>query len=72
MRVGPLQADEGEHPHFAQLYITDSKLETSQRFANMNIPANVSILQKKLLSKPQPQPQYNSRQPQLQLGLIRL
>ena len=25
-----------------------------------------------LLSKPQPQPQYNSRQPQLQLGLIRL
>jgi hypothetical protein len=49
--VGPLQAQEGEDPCFAQLYVHDPSLETSQRFKNMTIPANMSSSQKRTLEK---------------------
>ena len=49
MRAGPLQAGEGVRPCFAQLYVHDSNLETSQRFQNMTIPASTSKPQKKVL-----------------------
>ena len=46
---GPLQADVGERPVFAQLYVHDSNLETNQRFANMSVPASLSQHKKQLL-----------------------
>ena len=49
--VGPLRANEGDTPYFAQLYLHDPLLESSQRFQNMTIPANMSSPQKKTLEK---------------------
>ena len=39
-RTGPLLPAEGETPRFSQLYCLDSRLESSQRFENMVLPAN--------------------------------
>ena len=47
--VGPLQAQEGETPRFAQLYVHDPKLESSIRFENMSIPECTSNVQKQIL-----------------------
>ena len=47
--AGPLKAADGEQPCFAQLYVHDPVLESSQRFKNMIIPANMSNAQKKVL-----------------------
>merc|ERR1712082_42943 len=44
--VGPLQAEEGERPCFAQLYVHDPNLETGQRFRNMTIHASMTVAQK--------------------------
>ena len=46
---GPLQAEAGETPVFAQLYVHDPNLQESQRFANMSLPANMSQGQKEML-----------------------
>ena len=40
--MGPLQAAEGETPVFAQLYVHDPALETTQRLANMHLPSNLT------------------------------
>ena len=37
-RMGPLVAEEGETPKFAQLYTLDPQLESTERFNNMRIP----------------------------------
>ena len=47
--AGPLKADGGEEPCFAQLLVHDPNLQSSMRFKNMTIPANMSKSQKKLL-----------------------
>ena len=39
---GPLQAEDGEDPKFAQLYIKDPALETTHRQANMSLPGSMS------------------------------
>ena len=44
--AGPLQAREGETPVFAQLYVLDPSLETTTRFANLTVPANISQREK--------------------------
>ena len=44
--AGPLQAREGANPVFSQLYILDPSLETSTRFANLRLPANISDREK--------------------------
>ena len=49
--AGPLQADQGKQPCFAQLYVHDASLETGLRFNNMFIPANMSKPQKSILKK---------------------
>ena len=48
-RMGPLQPEPGDQPCFAQLYILDSSLETTTRFANMTIPANTTFEEKNTL-----------------------
>ena len=48
---GPLQAEAGETPVFAQLYVHDPDLQESQRFANMSLPANMSKGQKEILRR---------------------
>ena len=50
-RVGPLQAENGEEPRFAQLYVHDPSLEASQRFKNMSIPSSMSTAQKENLAR---------------------
>ena len=50
-RMGPLQAEPGTRPCFAQLYVLDSSLKTTTRFNNMNIPANTSQPVKNILEK---------------------
>ena len=49
--AGPLQAEDGDRPYFAQLYLHDPLLESGERFKNMTIPANMSAAQKKILEK---------------------
>jgi len=39
---GPLQAEVGEDPKFAQLYVKDPALETAHRQANMSLPSSMS------------------------------
>ena len=48
-RAGALLPSDGEAPKFAQLYIYDPSLETSQRFENMVVPTSLSNSQKALL-----------------------
>ena len=48
-RAGALLPAEGELPRFAQLYVFDPTLETSQRFSNMNVPSTMSVSQKAIL-----------------------
>ena len=48
-RAGPLIPDDGEVPRFAQLYVHDPSMETSQRFHNMVLPSNLSALKKETL-----------------------
>ena len=50
-RVGSISAAEGEIPRFAQLYVYDSALESSQRFENMMISNDMSNAQKILLKE---------------------
>ena len=47
--MGPLQAAEGETPVFAQLYVHDPALETTQRLANMNLPSNLTRAEKEVV-----------------------
>ena len=47
--AGPLKASDGDRPYFAQLYLHDPLLESTQRFKNMTIPANMTKSQKKIL-----------------------
>ena len=47
--AGPLKAADGEQPCFAQLYVHDPVLESSLRFKNMVIPANMSHAQKRVI-----------------------
>ena len=49
--AGPLQAYDGERPYFAQLYLHDPQLESSERFKNMSVPANMTKSQKKILEQ---------------------
>ena len=49
--AGPLKANDGDQPYFAQLYLHDPQLESSQRFKNMTIPANMSKSQKKIMEQ---------------------
>ena len=39
---GPLQAEEGETPKFAQLYVKDPALEIAHRQENMSVPSSLS------------------------------
>ena len=39
---GPLQEKEHETPRFAQLWVHDPAMETTQRIANMSLPGNIS------------------------------
>ena len=39
---GPLQAEDGEDPKFAQLYVKDPALETAHRQGNMSLPSRMS------------------------------
>ena len=50
-RAGPLIAAEGDTPCFAQLLIHDPSLQSSIRFQNMTIPANMSSVQKKMIKE---------------------
>ena len=49
--AGPLHLADGERPYFAQLYLHDPHLESSERFRNMSIPANMTKSQKKILEQ---------------------
>ena len=40
--MGPLQAEPGAQPVFAQIYVLDQSLETTTRFANMSLPTDMS------------------------------
>ena len=50
-RAGALLPAEGEQPRFAQLYVFDAAMESTQRFQNMQmqIPATTSNAQKSIL-----------------------
>ena len=48
---GPLQAQVGETPIFAQLYVHDPDLQVAQRFANMSLPGRMSQRQKDMLKQ---------------------
>ena len=50
-QMGSLQVEPGAQPCFAQLYVLDSNLETTIRFANMTLPAGMSQIQKNQLKK---------------------
>ena len=41
-RAGALLPPDGERPVYAQLYVIDSALENTQRFANMTLPSGIS------------------------------
>ena len=45
-RTGALIPEDGERPVYAQLYVVDSALENTQRFANMTLPRGISMQQK--------------------------
>ena len=47
--AGSLQANEGERPYCAQLYLHDPQLESAQRFQNLTIPANMTKPQKRII-----------------------
>ena len=47
--AGPLQPRDGETPVFAQLYVQDSSLETTTRFANLTLPAGITEREKHVL-----------------------
>ena len=49
--VGSLLPSDGSRPKFAQLYCLDPALETTQRFQNMTIPADLSSSKKEKLKK---------------------
>ena len=49
--AGPLKACDGERPYFAQLYLHDPHLESSERFKNMSIPLSMSKSQKRILEQ---------------------
>ena len=50
-RIGPISHTAGETPHYAQLYVLDSDMESTQRFANMNVPASLSRNQRNVLKQ---------------------
>ena len=45
--MGPLLAEPGTSPAFAQLYVLDPALERTQRFANLYLPSNMTQEKKK-------------------------
>ena len=49
--AGPLKANDGDRPYFAQLYLHDPQLECSERFKNMSIPMQMTKSQKKVLER---------------------
>ena len=40
--LGPLQAKEHETPRFAQVWVHDPAMETTQRLKNMSLPASAT------------------------------
>ena len=51
MRTGALLPATGEQPVYAQLYVYDANLESTQRFQNMRIPGSTTNAQKGVLKK---------------------
>ena len=49
--TGPLLPADGEQPVYAQLYIYDAALESTQRYENMRIPGSTSPAQKTMLKR---------------------
>ena len=50
--LGPLATPlERRLTHYAQLYVLDSDMESTQRFANMNVPASLSRNQRNVLKQ---------------------
>ena len=49
IRTGALLPAQGEDPVYAQLYVYDAALESTQRFENMRIPSTTSNAQKAVL-----------------------
>ena len=50
-QMGPLQAAPGVQPRFAQVYVLDPSLETTTRFANMNLPVGMKPNEKEIMKK---------------------
>lgn len=50
-RIGPVQAEPGAQPRFAQLYMLDPSLETTTRYANMTLPGNLTNREKETMKK---------------------
>ena len=48
-RAGSLQPLQGEPPRYAQLYVYDPSMESTQRYENMMIPASTSRPQRTLM-----------------------
>ena len=51
MRTGPLLPETGEEPVYAQLYVYDAELESTQRFQNMRFPGSTTNAQKSVLKQ---------------------
>ena len=51
LRTGPLLPAAGEQPVYAQLYVYDAALESTQRFQNMRIPGSTTPPQKAVLKQ---------------------
>ena len=50
-RMGPIQADAGVQPCFAQLYVLDPSQETTTRFSNMNLPVGMKPNEKEVMKE---------------------
>ena len=48
-RVGPLLPADGDNPIFAQLYIHDPAMESTNRFNSMSLPSDISIQERTVL-----------------------
>ena len=48
-RIGLIYAEDGAQPRFARLYVLDSSLETTTRFANLTLPAGMSQSDKNIM-----------------------
>ena len=46
--IGPIQADEGQQPKFAQLYVHDPTLENAARKNNLYLPSSTSSEERRI------------------------